>query len=279
MNRKTPHFLIIGAQKCGTTWLHHLLQTHPQVFLPEHKDHEFFSYTLAPTATQINSWLERYAIADDDIMIGDATASYFWTPLAPPYHDVPNQFNLNIAATMHRVLGDQLKIIIMLRDPVKRAISAYLHHISMGSLSPATSLFDAPGRLGIISIGFFGQHLRHWLQYYPKQSIYVETRSIKQQHQNILGDVQHFLGVEPFSFEDSAQVIYGGMQRVIKSDGVWLPTDRLQNLQEIQRALPFSTINGERYIRVIHPSEITALKSVYASDQQLLQQLTDNHDC
>ncbi len=41
---KSPGFLIIGAQKCGTTWLHRHLSRHPELWLPPGKELEFFSY-------------------------------------------------------------------------------------------------------------------------------------------------------------------------------------------------------------------------------------------
>ena len=44
-DRPNPGFLIIGAQKCGTTWLHRHLSRHPELWLPPRKELEFFSYT------------------------------------------------------------------------------------------------------------------------------------------------------------------------------------------------------------------------------------------
>ncbi len=36
-----PDFLVIGAQKAGTTWLHHNLRLHPQIWMPEGEVHYF----------------------------------------------------------------------------------------------------------------------------------------------------------------------------------------------------------------------------------------------
>ncbi len=38
MSRKLPNFLIIGAQKSGTTWLWNEIRQHPDIFMPEHKE-------------------------------------------------------------------------------------------------------------------------------------------------------------------------------------------------------------------------------------------------
>lgn len=276
MTTNKPHFMIIGAQKCGTTWLHQCLRQHPQIFLPEAKDDEFFSYHATPSDQQVDAWLKRYACAEHDALIGDATASYFWSPLAPPWATRPEQFNQQIPATLAQVIGTDLKIIILLRNPVQRAVSAYLHHISMGSLSANSSILNAPAELGIVSIGFFGQHLQHWLAHYPAESIYVETRSIRQAHELILADIVAFLGAVTFTFNESQAVVYGGRPRIINTEGVWIPKDSVSSLADIQRALPLTRIDDQQYLRLIHPDELAGLTALYRKDQALLQQLLDD---
>jgi len=277
MSVRLPHFLIIGAQKCGTTWLHHRLSDHPDIYLPEDKDHEFFSLQQTPSKQQIKTWAERYTDADQQATIGDATASYFWTQLSDPRYTQLDGFNPNIPKTVADTLGTETKIIIILRDPVERAISAYLHHISMGSLHPGWPIFSAPANLGLLAIGFFGQHLKQWLAYFPAESIYVEMRSIKQDHQQILSDICTFLKTPAHLFAHSAQVVYPGMPRQINEQGIWMRLQDVKNITDIQRALPITTINSEPYIRVIHPTEIEQLKPLFAADQQLLNQLLEQH--
>lgn len=278
MTSRLPDFLIVGAQKCGTTWLHHQLSTHPKIFLPDAKDHEFFSYTQQPNDEQIHTWSERYITANSHQIIGDATASYFWSTLKPPWHAQPEHFNPDIPKTITQTLGKKTKVIVILRNPAERAISAYLHHISMGSLSAGCDIFSAPEKLGILSIGFFGQHLRHWLHYFPSDRIFIENRSIKTHHQQVLADLCHFLGVAQQQFEQSDRVVYSGMRRVQNDDGVWIRLQDIKNLSEINRAVPLVNINDEKYIRVIHPSELDKLKQLYISDQRLLDTLLEARD-
>ncbi len=277
MNLRLPSFLIIGAQKCGTTWLHHQLSSHPEIYLPKGKDHEFFSFTSSPEDYQIKAWSERYTNAQPQDLIGDATASYFWSRLSRPWHIQPEKFNPDIPKSVSTVLGEKTKIIIILRNPAERAISAYLHHISMRSLTPAWDIFSAPANLGLLTIGFYGRHLKNWLTRFPAESIYVERRSIKRFHQDILSDVCSFLNVATHAFENSEQVVYRGMPRLINAEGVWLRLQDINDLSVIQRALPMTQINGEQYVRVIHPAEIDRLKQLYRKDQLLLDQLLDDH--
>lgn len=278
MASRLPDFLIVGAQKCGTTWLHHQLATHPDIFLPEAKDHEFFSYTHQPSTEQVNAWSERYLNAADNQIIGDATASYFWSALHPPWHVQPEHFSPDIPKAINQTLGDNVKTIIILRNPVDRAISAYLHHISMGSLSADYSIFSASEKLGILSIGFFGQHLRHWLKYFPSDNVLVKNISIKNHHQQILDNVCDFLGLKKHAFKQSEQVVYRGMRRLRNEDGVWMRLQDIKDLSEINRAMPLISIDNEKYIRIIHPSELDQLKQLYISDQQLLNTLLEIRD-
>lgn len=273
MQPRLPDFLIIGAQKCGTTWLHHQLATHPDIFLPEKKDHEFFSYTHNPDKQQINTWSERYQAASEQQIIGDATASYFWSALPEPWHVQPDRFNPDIPTTVKQTLGEKTQFIVMLRDPAERAVSAYLHHVGMGALSLSDSIFSAPDKLGILHIGFYGRHLANWLEHFSKDLIYVEQRPIKSHHQDILKDVCRFLNVDSHDFENSGEVVYRGIQRVQNEEGVWLPLQRIKDISSIDRALPITVIDGVYYLRVVHPAELDRLDQLFAQDQELLATL------
>lgn len=127
-----PHFLIIGPQRTGTTWLHANLRFHPQVFLAEPKELFFFSRLKTPEDPRFRSndlawylgffrdpwwrWLTKTAIALRRYgrlyrprVRGEATASY-----AALDEDVIREIAL---------LRPDLKAIMMVRDPVDRAWS------------------------------------------------------------------------------------------------------------------------------------------------------------
>ena len=116
-----PNFYIVGAERCGTSSLHEHLRKHPQVFLPEKKEPEFFA-TNAPPGEAMRFWegqfcstLEEYQAlyrgSKGHIAIGDASTGYLWDE--------------NAARRIYEVCPEA-KIIIILRDPVARAFSAYM---------------------------------------------------------------------------------------------------------------------------------------------------------
>lgn len=123
---KTPSFLIIGAQKSGTTALHEFLREHPMIYSDKRKEKHFFNdrkFFHVSDKEAREEYLGRFATAapttttggdDDDIsdlMRYDATPMYLL--LGP--HIIP------------RILQvcPWVKIIVILRDPVERAYSNY----------------------------------------------------------------------------------------------------------------------------------------------------------
>ena len=123
---KKPNFIIAGFPKCGTTSLHHYLDEHPQVFMPEQKELHFFTFKILSKLkngpkdefvkeTQINSsekYLSYFQNVKKEIAIGDASPSYI---------NYPSEF-----LKIKKYLNDP-KVIIILRDPINRAYSNYLH--------------------------------------------------------------------------------------------------------------------------------------------------------
>ena len=123
---KKPNFIIAGFPKCGTTSLHHYLSEHPEIFMPEQKELHFFTFKILSKLkngpkdelvkeTQINSsekYLSYFQNVKKEIAIGDASPSYI---------NYPSEF-----LKIKKYLNDP-KVIIILRDPISRAYSNYLH--------------------------------------------------------------------------------------------------------------------------------------------------------
>jgi hypothetical protein len=106
----TRHFLVIGAQRCGTTWLHHQLETHPQIAMarPTRPEPKVFLADLEPG--QDRRWyVERwFGHARPDQILGEKSTSYVDRPDAIP--------------RVRALLGD-IPLVVQLRDPVARAVS------------------------------------------------------------------------------------------------------------------------------------------------------------
>ena len=106
MTERLPDFLVLGAQKGGTTTLQQLLSQHPGIFLPPKKEVHYFSkHWEQPTAW----YAAHYVDADPKQRCGDITPYYLFHPEAPK--------------RIHSLLPDA-QLIVLLRDPVERALSA-----------------------------------------------------------------------------------------------------------------------------------------------------------
>ena len=104
------HLLVIGAQRCGTTYLHDLLAAHPDVAMARPARPEPKVFLADELAGRGKDWYERtyFAHAGNALVLGEKSTSYL------EYAEAADR--------ARRVLGDPL-ILVQLRDPVRRAIS------------------------------------------------------------------------------------------------------------------------------------------------------------
>jgi hypothetical protein len=114
----TPNLIVIGGLKCGTTSLHHYLNLHPEIAMSRPKELNFF-------VEELNWPLGR-----------DWYASHF-DPAAPVRGESsPHYTNLpafrGVAERMREVLGKDVRLIYMVRDPIDRMLSHYLHNVGGG---------------------------------------------------------------------------------------------------------------------------------------------------
>jgi len=115
-NLVLPNFLVIGVEKGGTTWLHTQLKKHPEIFLPNTKEVHFFNkYNSNFVAHDyfkfgLDWYREFFKEYEGQQAIGEVTPMYICDPEAP----------LRIKQTLPDV-----KLIVMLRNPVHRAYSHY----------------------------------------------------------------------------------------------------------------------------------------------------------
>ena len=124
----TRHFLVIGAQRCGTTWLHHQLEAHPQIAMarPTRPEPKVFLEDLGPGqdhAWYVDTWFSH---ATSGQVLGEKSTSYVDRADAIP--------------RIRHLLGD-VPLVVQLRDPVARAISHW--RFSTGSGLERRSLSDA----------------------------------------------------------------------------------------------------------------------------------------
>jgi len=277
---RKPDFLIIGAQKCGTTWLWAVLRDHPEVFLPETKELEFFSYAKSRESDGFGRYLAtHFAGAGGARAVGEATPSYFWNSNAhPEYCDKPKGFDLDIPGAVFERLGSRVRLVLALRDPVQRAISAYLHHVRKERIDRTRSIFDAGRERGILHMGFYFEHLKEWLVRFRMEQIHVVIlEEAAARPLRAFTALFRFLGVDPeFRCKKMHRAIHTGMERVWAEGDLYLPRP---GAPPVERPRPGeATVEPEqpdltRMDCVLRSSDVQRLRALYADDVKGLEGL------
>ncbi len=113
--RRAPDFFIVGHPKCGTSALFQMLAAHPRLHMPRKEPH-FFVPELGTKRAEgtLEEYLELFAGAGRDQLIGEATTSYLWSTGA--------------AARIARVQPDA-RIVAILREPASFLRSLHLQFL------------------------------------------------------------------------------------------------------------------------------------------------------
>jgi hypothetical protein len=122
LTQRVPDFFIVGQPKCGTTALYEMLKRHPQIYMPDVKEPEYFADELATEPPPINlpttmdHYLSLFADAKPDQLIGEASALYLWSHTA--------------ARNIARIRPDA-RIIAIIREPASFLLSLHLFHVKL----------------------------------------------------------------------------------------------------------------------------------------------------
>jgi hypothetical protein len=114
--RPLPDFLVLGAQKAGTTALYAYLRRHPQISGPSWKEVSFFDRHYARGEAWYRGNFPNLARTRGKI-VGEASPSYLFHPLAPQ---------------RARALVPEVRLVALVRNPVDRALSHYHHEVALG---------------------------------------------------------------------------------------------------------------------------------------------------
>lgn len=153
MNQILPNYLVIGVQRSATTWLFECLREHPDIFMPAEKELHYFdeNYNMG-----VEWYSDFFKSVKNEKVIGEISPNYFHKPFA-----------------VDRIVSDlpEVKMQIILRDPLDRAYSAYkLYHERFKGLS----FLDAFNKDKILrDIGLYAKHLNYIFKIVPKEKINI----------------------------------------------------------------------------------------------------------
>ncbi len=182
---RLPDFLIIGAMKAGTTSLYRDLLTNPQVFFPLDKEpnHLASDDVCRPEGRRRYSTLFDKAKAHQ--ICGEASTAY--TKL-PDITGVPQR--------ARQVLGDRLKVIYLVREPISRIISHHYHEWCSGAVGCG---IDEAVRTypRFINYSLYAMQITPWLQVLePRRVRIVRFETYIKDRQGTVESLSRFLGID-----------------------------------------------------------------------------------
>ena len=203
-------FFLVGPPKCGTTTIYHWLKTNKAVFLPSLKEPHYFLFNdnnLEFTGPGDNERLERMVITDKgtyfalygDIsgnqICGDCSTMYFYSDKAIREISLHNP---------------EAKIIIVLRDPIERAFSHYMHMVRDGyenGINPIESFNKSADRINkgympfwdYFSAGNYSDWVPKWKNEF-KNLLILDHKLLRNKPNVVMKRIALFLGV-PNDFE------------------------------------------------------------------------------
>jgi hypothetical protein len=177
-----PNLVVIGAQKCGTSALHYYLNLHPDIAMSQPKELNFF--------IEKRNWdrgLEWYE-------------SHFTEPRKVRGEASPNYTNYprftGVAKKMYRLVPEA-KLIFLVRDPIDRMVSAYLHNRRKGRVnSDLAETIAEPGSTYMRRSRYHKQ-VQRFARLYPRESLMVvDQLDMLDRRRETLSDIFRFLEVD-----------------------------------------------------------------------------------
>jgi Sulfotransferase domain len=205
---RPPDFFLVGAPKAGTSALHSALALHPHLFLSRVKEPKYYMCGDSPPPAykgpgdahsnqewiwQRERYLDLFAEAPEGILRGESTPFYLYNRDA-----------------RRRIAADnpEAKLIAVLRDPVDRAYSNWMH-LWMDGLEPRADIVEAVGHeqkridagwapfWHYSSLGMYGRQLKDLFDHFPREQVLLlRYKDLVESPDQVLNWVFEFLGVE-----------------------------------------------------------------------------------
>ena len=216
-----PNFMCLGAAKSGTTTLYDILRQHSDIYIPSFKEPHFFD--IPQNFENGLQWYEKtYFNKADRKIIADFTPTYL--------------FDLEAPKRIFESLGADLKFLVIIRNPVDRAYSHYLHskrdHHEIESFEKSLELeFDRlkkyKGQADYLSYlrhsyigqGQYYQMLNRFFEFFPRENFLILNfeQEFIAQREMIIQKIFNFLGLkkENINFDLSSN-------KASKAKSIWL---------------------------------------------------------
>lgn len=291
MSNILPNLLIVGAAKSGTTSLHNYLNQHEHIFMCSPKEPHFLinkeigEKRIPKGILNIDEYEQLFNGEEDKIYRGESSVMY----LSFPEITIPN---------IKKYIRDDVKIIIMLRNPVDRAYSGYQHvkrYNVMESLSFETALKVSENRYQntpdmtpasrYLELGLYFKQVKMFIEEFENVHIIIYDDYKNDFNSEIL-KVFKFLNLNAIEVNAKQQHMVGGWEWnselikaiMMKDNGLKRYVKLLLPFQSIRKIIRKLLQNrSTKKVRKIRPSTKKWLKNFYKEDVELLSLLLNRN--
>ena len=161
LKKRFPNAIIIGVKKGGTRALIEMLHSHPLIKGPTIEP-QFFSFHFE---NGLKWYIDLMPLTKENELTIEKSPNYFNSKLAPE--------------RLYNITSDKIKLILIVRNPITRAISDYVHIVNKDG--KATSSFEEKvvlngtvnSHTSEISKSMYDVHYERWLKWFKKEQILV----------------------------------------------------------------------------------------------------------
>jgi hypothetical protein len=272
-----PNLIVIGGLKCGTTSLHHYLNLHPKIAMSRPKELNFFvaelNWDLGP------DWYASHFDRDAPVR-GESS---------PHYTNLPRF--AGVAERMRELLGGRAQVIYMVRDPIERMLSHYLHNVGGGYESRALEVALADPDSAYVARTRYAMQLEpYWRAFDHARILVLDNEDLGARRVETMRRVFGFCGVdddftsEQFAREwetGSARAGEGGyrlMDRAVRLPGLRALDRNFDRLPESLRWMVERVVHdpgkGAAPKPELNPALRDRLRELLADDVAELERLT-----
>lgn len=245
-DKKFPNFFLVGAMKAGTTSLYQMLDRHPNVFLCYPKEPEFFSEKFLQKDAE--SWyLSLFSESPPDSLRGDCSTGYSRAIIYP-----------EVAERIHKS-NPSAKILYLLRHPVERCWSHYLHRMNERAMDGEKILdFDDAIEIypEILDASCYSKQINNFSQFFNRSQIHIVIFDELQQNvESTMTELYDFLHLPSLPFNSLTHANRSGDQ-----------TGR-RNIKALINSVKSSRLGN--FLRIFVPKRILTRATKFVSKNRL----------
>ena len=261
MQNIKPNLFIIGSMKSGTTALHDLVGAHPLAYMSTPKEPMHFAHSERTNA-ELADYLKLFASAGGAVIVGESSTGY---AKHPKHQGVAERlYEFNPAA----------KIIMVMRDPVQRALSHYW--FDWRKNAERRPMLDAlEGNYQYVSFSNYALQLEPYFRLFgPDAILTLTTEALKSDQARTLDAVFSWLGLPPHDVAESIvrNVRPGEMLRA-GPDGLAWKAASSRGWKSARSLIPERARRAARrtMLRPFDPKEVATAEAVEMLRSRLLE--------